>query len=121
MKPAIISTPLENEYWFHEGCHILELSNREADEAVSIARARVEPGQTTRWHQLQNTVERYVILEGEGNVEIGDLPPQQVTAGSVVIIPPMCRQRIANTGDTNLIFLAICSPRFKPENYESLE
>lgn len=121
MKPVIIQTPLEHEYWFHEGCHILELSNSTADEAVSIARARVAPQQTTRWHRLHNTTERYLILEGSGSVEVGDLPPQPVTVGSVVVIPPMCRQRISNTGATDLIFLAICSPRFKPEHYQAME
>ncbi|HMS81746.1 MAG TPA: hypothetical protein PKC20_19920 [Burkholderiaceae bacterium] len=36
-------------------------------------------------------------------------------------LPPMCRQRIANTGETDLLFLAICTPRFEPGCYESLE
>jgi mannose-6-phosphate isomerase-like protein (cupin superfamily) len=118
--PTIIHTPLSAEYFFKEGCHILELSNSAADEAVSIARARVEPGQTTRWHRLCGTTERYVILQGTGSVDVGELPPQQVAAGDVVVIPPLCRQRITNSGDTELIFLAICSPRFKPENYEEI-
>lgn len=62
-----------------------------------------------------------MITEGRGIVEISELPAQPVKPGDVVIIPPMCRQRITNNGDTNLVFLAICSPRFKAENYESLE
>ena len=28
---------------------------------------------------------------------------------------------LANVGDTDLVFLAICSPRFRPEAYEDLE
>ena len=76
---------------------------------VHTRRARVEPGRTTRWHCLRGTGERYVILEGAGRVEIGDLPPQAVGAGDVVVIPPETRQRIANTGDGDLVFLAICS------------
>lgn len=115
--PHILRTPDSDEYYFKEGCHILEMSNSPADEAVSVARARVEPGCTTRWHQLRDTVERYVILSGTGLVEVGDDAPQTVTTGAVVIIPPMCRQRISNTGDDDLVFLAICSPRFRPENY----
>jgi len=55
--------------------------------------------------------ERYVILSGEGLVEVGDLPPQRVRAGDVVVIPARCRQRIANLATTDLVFLAICSPR----------
>lgn len=109
------------EYYFDEGCYINELSNTENDPAVSIARARVAPGVVTRWHRLRDTVERYVILSGKGRVEVGDLPAQDVSAGAVVVIPAQCRQRIANTGAEDLVFLAICSPRFLREAYEDLE
>jgi len=109
------------EYFFHEGCFITELSNRADDPNVSIAQARVEPGQITRWHRLRNTIERYVIQSGSGMVEVGDEPPRKVSAGDVVFIPALCRQRIYNHGDDDLIFLAVCTPRFLLENYEDLE
>ncbi len=109
------------EVFIDEGCHILELSNDDSDPELSIARARVEPGVTTKWHRVLDTVERYVILDGQGCVEIGDYPPQDVQAGDVVLIPPSVRQRIANVGEGDLVFLAICSPRFTPEAYEDLE
>lgn len=111
----------EAEYFMAEGCHINELSNTEADPAVSIARARVATGVTTRWHRLIDTTERYVLLSGNGLVEVGDLPPQTVGPGDVVLIPPGCRQRIACLGDEELVFLAICSPRFRPEAYEDID
>ena len=38
-----------------------------------------------------------------------------------MLIPPLCRQRIANIGAGELVFLAICTSRFRPENYEDLE
>jgi mannose-6-phosphate isomerase-like protein (cupin superfamily) len=88
---------------------------------VSIARARVEPGVTTRWHRLSGTGERYCIINGRGLVEMGNSPPQEVTACDVVIIPPLCRQRITNTGSDDLVFLAICTPRFSNDVYEDLE
>jgi mannose-6-phosphate isomerase-like protein (cupin superfamily) len=104
-----------------ERCHILELSNDDSDPAMSIARARVGPGVTTRWHRVRDTVERYVILDGVGRMEVGDYPPQEVQAGDVVMIPPSVRQRIANAGEGDLVFLAICTPRFCPEAYEDAE
>ncbi len=104
-----------------EGCFITELSNSADDPAVSIARARVEPGVTTRRHRLQGITERYFIISGKGRVEIGDLPPQEVNSGDVVLIPPMCPQRIANIGKEDLIFLAICSPRYTQDVYEDVE
>jgi len=106
-----------DEYDTEERCFILELSNAASDEALSIARARVEPGVTTAWHRVIGTTERYVILDGAGRVEVEGLEPQAVTAGDVVIIPPGARQRIANTGAVDLVFLALCTPRFRPENY----
>ncbi len=109
------------EYFFAEGCFINELSNDALDTAVSIAQARVEPGNTTRWHQLHNTIERYVILSGTGLVEVGDNAPREVGPGDCVIIPARVRQRITNCGNTDLIFLAICSPRFTVECYEDLD
>jgi len=111
---------LSGEYFFAEGCFITELSNTPDDPSLSIARARVEPGKTTRWHCLRGTTERYVILEGTGKVEIGDLDPQVVDVGDTVIIPPEVRQRISNIGENDLIFLAICSPRFEESIYVSL-
>lgn len=120
MKPIIKTSADSDEYYFVEGCFITEVSNSDDDPEVSIARARVEPGVTTRWHRLVGTTERYVILEGQGRVEIDDLSPRNVAAGDVVIIPPMTEQRITNTGAGDLVFLAVCSPRFVESAYEAL-
>jgi len=49
----------EAEFYTAEGCYINELSNSDADPEASIARARVRPGVTTRWHCLAGTTERY--------------------------------------------------------------
>jgi mannose-6-phosphate isomerase-like protein (cupin superfamily) len=119
--PRIRRFDARAEHEIAERCAIVELSNHAGDPAVSIARARVAPGVVTAWHRLRGTAERYVILEGRGRVEVGDLPPAEVGPGDVVLIPPMCRQRISNLGDDDLLFLAICTPRFEPGCYESLE
>ena len=115
----MIATSTFQEVLIPEGCYIVELSNSEGDPDVSIARAQVEPGVKTAWHVLHGTVERYVILSGHGSVEIGQLESQKVAAGDVVLIPSGCRQRISNTGQQDLVFLAICSPRFQPDAYEA--
>lgn len=121
MEPEIRRFNADDEYFFDEGCHIVELSNHTDDPGLSVARARVEPGVTTEWHALSVTTERYVILEGEGCVEVGNLEPQTVAAGDVVIIPADCRQRISNGGTVDLIFLALCTPRFDRKNYRRIE
>jgi len=120
MREKIVKTEAGKEYFTDEGCFILEMWNTPEDGALSIARARVHPGVTTVLHRLNNTVERYIIMEGTGLVEVGDLPPGEVGAGDIVIIPPAVPQRITNTGDQDLIFLCICTPRFVPADYETL-
>lgn len=112
----------KQEYFFDaEGCYITELSNTANDPAASIARARVAPGNTTAWHRLKGVTERYCIVAGHGLVEVGDMLPRTVGDGDVVVITPMQRQRITNVGDEDLIFLAICTPRFTDACYERLE
>lgn len=120
MNEAIRRINLSEEFYTPEGCYIIELSNTPGDADASIARARVAPGVTTRWHRLRGTTERYCILSGRASVEIGKLPPQELGPGDVVLIPPMCRQRITNIGSGELIFLAICTPRFSNHAYEDI-
>ncbi len=121
MKETIKKRILKNEFYTAEKCYVTELSNTPDDPDVSIARARVTPGVTTRWHRLKGTCERYLIISGRGVVEIGEKSPQEVTAGDIVLIPPMCRQCITNIGKDDLIFLAICTPRFTQDVYEQID
>lgn len=119
-KETVRHYDADGEFFIEEGCHINELSNDEYDGELSIARARVMPGVSTHWHRLEGITERYVIIEGHGIVEVGDIR-QAVGPYDVVIIPPGCRQRIFNNGDKDLVFLAICTPRFRSEAYHDLE
>jgi mannose-6-phosphate isomerase-like protein (cupin superfamily) len=121
LKEKVIRMVPDAEFYTDERCFINELSNVAGDPDVSVARARVLPGIATRWHRLHGITERYVILSGSGCVEIGSLAPEQVEPGDVVHIPPECRQRITNNGDQELIFLAICTPRFRQEVYEDID
>ncbi len=109
------------EFTTEERCHITEVANDDGDESVSIARARVSPGMTTAWHKLKGTEERYIITTGQGYVEIGSLEPTRVVGGDVVRIPAGTPQRITNDGECDLIFFAVCSPRFTKECYIGLE
>ncbi|MDD5273265.1 MAG: cupin domain-containing protein, partial [Methylovulum sp.] len=84
MQAKIVKANEDDEYYFDEGCFILELSNSADDAEVSIARARVRPGVTTKLHRLQGVAERYVMLEGAARVEIGGLAAQVLKAGDVV-------------------------------------
>ena len=108
----------EKEFHTEERCYITELHN---SGDSSIARARVKPGVTTGLHSLRKTFEQYIILEGEGGVEVGDSLVTKVLPLDIVNIAADTSQRITNTGDKDLIFLCLCTPGFKPEAYENLE
>ncbi len=69
---------------------------------------------------MEDTVEVYVILKGEGRVEI-DGRSARVSPGDRVIIPAGTPQRIENTGAVTLEFYCVCTPRFRPEAYRDLE
>lgn len=85
-----------------------------------MAKARVEPGVSTTLHYLHAVDERYLIISGQGVVEIEGLAPGEVSAGDVVLIPSNKQQRITNTGTRDLIFYCICTPRFKPVCYREV-
>ncbi len=119
MKPKIIKENLTGEYLTPERCYILE---NYSDKAVSIARARVKPGVTTKAHHLtQGVQEIYIITSGKGKVTVGDLEPTEVTVGDVVVIPPLTSQKVTNTGSVDLIFYCVCTPRFTEQCYVDLE
>jgi len=120
-QPRIQQPEEAQEFAIDEGCAILETWNQASDPAVSIARARVPPGVTTRLHRLDGIDERYLVITGRGRVEVGNLSPSFVGAGDLVYIPAGCPQRITNLENTDLVFYAICTPRFAPEAYEDID
>lgn len=108
------------EIWTEERCYIAELVNEPAWPEFSLARCRVEPGVTTQLHAL-SVHEVYVIRQGAGLMYVGDGEPREVGPGDSVTIPRQVAQRITNTGDTDLVFDCVCSPRFSEDGYTSLE
>lgn len=104
-----------------ERCYISEWLGSPADAQLSIARARVPPGVTTRWHVLTGIAERYLVLEGSGRAEVGDTLGEDVGPNDLVLIPPGVRQRIRNTGEGDLVFLALCTPPFERAAYRDVE
>jgi len=120
MKPLILKQDLSKEFWTEERCSIIESANASNDN-LSIARVRVDPGITTQWHALDDTDERYIIAEGRGRIEVGNLGAQDVGPGDVVLIPAGVRQRITNTGDSDLIFYCVCTPPFQQGVYRRME
>ena len=108
------------EVWTSERCFISEIINDDAWPAFSLARCRVEPGITTQLHTL-SVLEFYVVERGRGCMRVGDDAPFDIGPGDTVTIPQDAAQSVANTGDTDLVFLCLCTPRFLQDCYTSLE
>ena len=121
MSHVIKSAPQQqNEILTRERCYIREILNDLRVPQWSLADCRVEPGVTTELHRL-SVDEWYVIVEGDGLVEVDRQKPVAVRPGDTVVIPKSKAQRITNSGQSDLRFRCICMPRFTPECYEALE
>lgn len=120
MKAVVLKQDLTSEFPTSERCYILESANA-TNDTLSIARARVGPGITTKLHSLDGIDERYIIVEGQGRMEVGGLSAQELGPGDVVIIPAGVPQRITNIGARDLIFYCVCTPPFHPSSYRELE
>lgn len=83
--------------------------------SCSIAHAIVPPGESTLPHVLVYSTELYYILSGTGEMYIGD-DHAPVHAGQIVLIPPGSRQCIGNTGNGNLVFLCIVTPKWQADD-----
>lgn len=110
----------EDEFLSSENVMILESWNVGLDPDLSIARARLAPGEGTEAHCLEGITERYLIATGVGRVFVGSLPPEDVRPGDVVFIPPGVSQRLVNTGLEDLVFYCLCTPAFHEANYRQL-
>lgn len=100
----------------------------------SLAHATVKVGESSIPHTLK-TSEVYYILEGEGEMHIESNTNYEqdtkvrkhpasahrdevakVHAGQASVIPPHAKQYIRNIGTTDLKFLCIVDPAWKPED-----
>ena len=114
MEPKIVKANTLNPYLTPERCYIAE---NFSDKDVSIAVATVKPSVTTRAHHLEGIQEIYIITAGAGKVAFSGLEPTLVRAGDVIVIPAGTSQKITNTGQTDLVFYCVCTPRFTEACY----
>jgi mannose-6-phosphate isomerase-like protein (cupin superfamily) len=123
MKPTIVKASSLKESLTPEGCFVSENWGLVSygDKTVSIARARIEPGITTKPHHLESIQEIYLITKGKGKVQIAGLEPTNVEEGDTIIIPDGTSQKITNIGKTDLIFYCICTPAFTENLYRAEE
>jgi mannose-6-phosphate isomerase-like protein (cupin superfamily) len=95
-----------------DGSTIRVLLDAEAAAArnQSLAEAVLEPGQATQRHYHAVSEEIYVLLEGEGEMEV-DGARRRVGPGDAVLIPPGARHQI-RADESGLRFLCCCAPPY---------
>ena len=120
MNYSLIRHGNGQEFSTRERVYITERLNDPAVPEVSLADARVEVGVTTELHSL-DVRECYVIRQGSGQMEVGGRESFMVGPGDCVVIAAGESQRITNTGQEDLLFECLCTPRFTPEGYVALE
>ena len=113
MPPWFVPGPFPAEFPTDERCFITEHLNLAESPEASLALARVAPGVTTRLHAVQGTIERYIILKGNGPGR-GRRRNRPGRPGDRVIIPAGVPQRITNTGADDLEFYCLCTPALPP-------
>ena len=70
------------------------------------AKITLEPGCSLGYHEHHNESETYYILRGEGNYDDnGRIRP--VKAGDMTFTPDGMGDGLTNTGDTDLVFMAL--------------
>lgn len=98
-----------------DGCLLAEVIHPQNDgtsRGLSLARARLAPGQSTRPHRL-DFLEIYYFLAGRGVMHLAG-EKAAVEPDDCVYLPPGQVQWLQNTGQEDLVFLCVCHPAYDP-------
>ena len=85
----------------------------------SMAHGILDPGARSKRHRLTSS-EVYHIIAGRGRLTVDDAVVV-VEPGSVVYVPPGCTQSLDNLGSTDIEFLCLVDPAWRPEDEDVLE
>jgi mannose-6-phosphate isomerase-like protein (cupin superfamily) len=75
-------------------------------EGYKVKRIEVKPGHRLSLQLHQSRSEHWVIVEGEALVTVGD-EEMKLRSNQSVIIPSRTRHRVANPGESALIFIEV--------------
>jgi mannose-6-phosphate isomerase-like protein (cupin superfamily) len=91
---------------------LIDTKNTEAQK-LNLALVTVDSGKIAQPHMHRETEELYFILQGSGEVTVGETV-YKVKKNYAVFIPPGYVHNIKNTGKILLQLLAINSPPYNP-------
>lgn len=86
----------------------------------SLAEATIATGCITRLHKHTDSEELYHVIQGQGEMSLGD-KRFTVGVGDTVCIKPGIPHQIRNTGENDLKILCCCSPQYSHNDTELIE
>lgn len=99
----------------HKGVvNIRLVSGDQVDNRFEMALGIDEGGGSVERHCHASAYQVYYILEGRGEVKIGDDIPEEFGPGSVIIIPPKEMHSMWTTGGQRTRVIVIYSPSIPP-------
>jgi len=81
----------------------------------SIAEITISPGGAAMPHYHKKTEESYYLLSGSANLFIKG-KKLDLAAGETVLIEPGETHQILNSGEEDLVFIAVCVPAWQPDD-----
>jgi mannose-6-phosphate isomerase-like protein (cupin superfamily) len=99
------------------GSEIRPLVDRTTSEITqcSVAEELLPPGHAVSPHRHRATEEVYYVLEGDGEMTVGD-EVASVGAGDAIYIPIGAVHTLRNTGDRPMRIVLVCGPAFRRED-----
>ena len=99
------------------GSEIRPLVDRTTSDVTqcSLAEETLPPGHAVTPHHHRETEEIYYVLEGSGEMTVGD-ETSPVAAGDAVYIPRGSVHTLRNTGEVPMRIVLVCGPAFRHED-----
>ena len=103
-----------------QGSEIRPLMDRtvSAISQCSLAEEILPPGKTVPRHHHEVLEEIYYILQGSGEMTVGD-ETESVSSGDAIFIPKNQVHSLTNTGDEDMKLLLVCGPAFYFEDHRA--
>jgi len=81
----------------------------------SVAEIVIPPGKSSLCHYHNVAEETFYVLRGEGRLRVDD-EELDLSPGQACLIEPSEIHQVFNVGDDELVFLAVSSPPWSPED-----
>ena len=115
----MISKKIKSLDSFHgdEGSEIKQIfypENTQNGIRYSLAQSVISPGKSSKPHKMKSA-EIYFVLDGDGIIHVDD-QSEKIEKYQSIYVPPLSKQYLENTGQTELKVLCIVDPAWKPDD-----